>query len=378
MIGPVPADRHYSMAIWDGDRKSFRLRQAWQSLSAHREEPGALFRSAKFFDYLTEAEPEVRLDVLVVEDVGAGEIVGVVPTKISLFELPFTLGNRIWWRLRLKRINILGSEPLVPETPEVYDGLFLTLSQRYPDAQVVYMDAVPLDSRLWQHIRTSRTVRRLYHIHVMHGFRQCHSVLVPSSIDAYRKKLGRKRRYNFMRQERLLQERIVSPLRLKTIEAPDEVPQLFEAMRQLKVSQKDHSSLSDREYACLSAHGFLLCFVLAAEDTVIGLVIGTRYGKTYKVHRIYYNEFFEKFSPGTTLWQIVFRNIIEKAEFSKVDMGFGTPAYQYRATNMVETRGRVLLFRRTFANRCRIFAHATYSSAVDFVKRRVFGDFQEE
>jgi hypothetical protein len=64
--------------------------------------------------------------------------------------------------------------------------------------------------------------------------------------------------------------------------------------------------------------------------------------------------------------------------FKDIDMGYGTPTYQYRATNIVEQKGRVLLFRRSAANRCRILAHSSFCLAVDFVKRRTGGDHRPE
>ena len=67
---------------------------------------------------------------------------------------------------------------------------------------------------------------------------------------------------------------------------------------------------------------------------------------------------------------MVLRHLIREAEFRSVDMGYGTPAYRYRATNTIVQKGKVLLFRRSIANRARILAHSSYSSAVNLIKAR--------
>ena len=49
-------------------------------------------------------------------------------------------------------------------------------------------------------------------------------------------------------------------------------------------------------------------------------------------------------------------------------MGYGNPTYRFLTTNIIEQKGRVLLFRRTATNHCRVLAHSGYSSLLNFIK----------
>jgi len=155
------------------------------------------------------------------------------------------------------------------------------------------------------------------------------------------------------------------------IDSPETVGELFAAIDVLGATgEGDEAVLGKNKYVALAEHGFLCCFVLKAGDRILGLTLGTKSGKILRIHRFFFDRNLEKYSPGTTLWQVVLRHLIRQAEFRSVDMGYGTPAYRYRATNTIIQKGKVLLFRRSMANRCRILAHSGYSSAVNLLKAR--------
>ena len=91
------------------------------------------------------------------------------------------------------------------------------------------------------------------------------------------------------------------------------------------------------------------------------------------MHRIFHDAGLNKYSPGTALWQHILRDLIERAEFAQVDMGYGDPAYRQHTTNVIEQRARILLFRRTPANRLRIALHHGYYLALASIGGRLRG-----
>jgi hypothetical protein len=68
------------------------------------------------------------------------------------------------------------------------------------------------------------------------------------------------------------------------------------------------------------------------------------------------------------------KELIVDGQFTSIYMGYGNPAYRYRATNIIEYKGRVLLYRRSLKNRLRILARLIYSALCGFIKSRIGHD----
>jgi hypothetical protein len=364
-------DSQYEISVWKDDPRSSFLRRPWESIVSAQESSAAAYQSPRYFDYLQDGNQEGELGVLTVKDRRTEAIVGVVPLKTWDYRLQFIFRARAFVEIKRRSIGILGSEPMIPENPDAFDQLFLAFARHFPESQVIYMDAVPSTSYLWHHLQTSRTIRSLYHTLILDGFREWHSVPLPNSVDEYQKKLTRKKRYNLMRQERLLQSHCGHNLQLIAVNKEDDLEYLFEAIRQLPTEKKYKFIFRKEEYVRLARHGLLHCYVLSSGEEIIGLLLGTKAGRTFKIDRFVHDPALERFSPGTTLWQLVLKDLINGREFASVDFGYGLPAYRHSSTNVIEQRGRILLFRRSITNRCLVLTYSLYSSLVQFVTEKV-------
>jgi CelD/BcsL family acetyltransferase involved in cellulose biosynthesis len=364
-------DEHYEISAWKEDHRSVALRHPWGSLASIRDSSATIYQSPEYFDYLQDIEPDALFDILTVKNAGTDAIVGVVPIKRWPYRLQFTFRASALFALEFSSIGILGSEPMIPEDPRAFDQLFSTLARQYPTAQVIYMDAVPAASRLWQHLQSSPTIRSLFHILTVQGFREWHTVPLPRSLDEYNKKLTKKKRYNLMRQERLLQDHCGNPLCLLTIDKEKDLPELFDAMNQFSMEEKFNFVFRKEEYIHSSRHNLLHCYVLKSGNKAIGILLGMKAGHAFKIDRFIYDPSLKKYSPGTSLWQLVLKDLIDRGEFTSVDFGYGLPAYQHRSTNIIQQKGRVLLFRRSLSNHCVVLAYSIYTSAINFLKNKI-------
>jgi hypothetical protein len=374
-IETLGAGRKYETAIWRDEDSSRFLDMMWERSSCPAGTLAAAYQSAAFFDYLREAEKDSRFEILTVIDARKA-IVGVVPIKLSILHLPFSIGARKVAGSRLKSASIVGSEPMIAGDAAQLDSFFLALPEHHPEIDVIYMSEVPLGGDLWRYLSASATIRERYHLHVMDGFRECHSVPLPASLDEYYSRLHKKKRYNLARQERLLRN-LLGPLDLVSVDEPATLPELFQAIDVLTASNPK-ASASTEQYICAAKRGFLKCFVLKAGDRPIAVALGTRIGKTYRIDRFVHDESLERYSPGTTLWQMVLKELIAGGQFTSIYMGYGNPAYRYRATNIIEYKGRVLLYRRSLRNRFRILIHLTYSAVCGFIKSRIARDARSD
>jgi CelD/BcsL family acetyltransferase involved in cellulose biosynthesis len=366
---PTTSHKHYEISVWTDDHRSPELRRSWQSFASSRESATAIYQSPEYFDYLQAIERDGRCEILTVKDSRTGTLVGIIPIRMSVYRLQYTLGSRTLIGVRLKSIGILGSEPLIPQDPAAFDELFVAIAHLYPESQVIYMDTVPSTSYLWHHLQTSTAIKGLYRTLVIGGFREWHSIRLPKSMEEYYKKLPRKKRYNLMRQERQLQEHCKDPLHLFTVKKEEDLPILFDAIEKLPTGKYDFVFRKE-EYVHLARYGLLHCYVLKSGRNVIGLLLGIRAGAALRIDRLAHDPSLERFSPGTTLWQSVLRDMIGSGEFTTADFGYGLPAYRHRSTNDIEQKGRILLFRRSVANSCLIFTYSCYSSAVHFIRNK--------
>jgi CelD/BcsL family acetyltransferase involved in cellulose biosynthesis len=363
-------DESYEVSLWRNDFESSLLRQPWELLSRQRESVTAFYQSPRYFDYLQDSEPESRFDIMTVNRGGTGTVVGVVPLKVWTYRLRFALLSRTFIDVGLKSTGIIGSEPMLPEDPAAFDSLFLSLVRRYPESQIFYMDAVPATSYLWRHLRTSPAIRRHFHRLVLDGFRESHSVPVPTSVDAYQKTLSRKKRYNLKRQERLLEAHCGQPLRMLVITEEKDLRELFDAIKQLPATKKRDFVFREAAYMHLSRYEFLHCYILKSGDDVLAVLLGIKAGKTLKTTGVFHDLSLDRYSPGTTLWHRALTHLIGFGEFTQVDFGCGFPAYRHRSTNIIEQKGQVLLFRRSIVNRCLVLAYSCFSSAVKVLRTR--------
>jgi hypothetical protein len=364
-------DQQYEVSAWTGDHRSELLRRPWELFTSSREPSAAAYQSPQYFDFLHDGNRDDLFVVLTVKNKRTDAIVGIVPVRLWTYRLRFTFRARTFFEVGRSSVGILGSEPMIPDDPQAFDELFVAFTRQYPESQVIYMDAVPPTSYLWRHLQTSPKIRSLYYTLVMDGFREWHYLPLPKSLDEYYKKLTRKKRYNLMRQERLLQAHGGHTLRLVTINKEEDIDYLFAALENFPPEKKHNLVFRKEEYIRLSRFGLLHCYILHSGEDIVGLLLGTKTGKIFRINRFFHNPSLKKFSPGTTLWQLVLKDIISSGEFTRVDFGYGLPAFRHSSTNVVEQRGRILLFRRSLANRCLVLAYSFYSTLVRFVTNKV-------
>jgi len=367
----ISAGRGYDVSVHYQHSLSFSLKDQWNRLADACANPGAVYQSPSYSEYLTRISSDHRVDLVVIYNKQDGQASGFVPVQHAYALLPWSARATRLGGIKLKSINLLGSEPNIPETFEAFDEVFSSIFDLDSATQVINMESIPADSFTWQYLTTSDYISTHYFIYVMHGFRDCHTVNIPASLESYHASLTRKKRYNLGRQKRSLEATLGQELSLFRIDKVADLHHLFSAIRELKVPASHDSILSESEFALACEYGFALCYVLKCGSKILGFALGTKSKATYRIHRFYYDKSFVKYSLGTTLWQEILRDLITCRCFVKVDMGFGAPTYQYNATNEVEKRGNVLLVRRSYLNFGLLKFYQIYSSIKSRVKHTV-------
>ena len=356
----------YAAYVWQGEPHWNHLHQSWNNLIALQNLPCAIYQSPSYFEYLESTEDH-KLDLLAICTEAGDPIVGLTPVQELLLDIPFCVGRHPLVTAHVPCLRVLGSEPMVPKTREAHDRLFALITRHFRHLSVVEMDAVSVDGFLWHYLFSSPLIRNNYLVHVLHGIRDCHFVHLPQSIEEYRRRLGRKLRHNLERQQRVLERQLQAPLTLELLNREDQVPLMLQAMQSLEVKGV---GITRERLVAATQQGFHYCFILKAGERIIGVAAGAKSKDIYRLHHLCYDKALEKYSPGTTLWHQVLRFLIQDPDFKGIDMGYGAPVYPSRRMNTVYKRGKVLLFRRTFANRCLITALSAFSASVAFIKAK--------
>jgi CelD/BcsL family acetyltransferase involved in cellulose biosynthesis len=347
------------------------IKDQWNRLASACKSPGAVYQSPSYSEYLAKTMPARRVDLIILSNDNDSHTLGFVPIQHFYVLLPWSSRATTLGGIKLKSINLLGSEPNIPETSRAFDEVFSLINVSYKSAQVISMESIPADSFTWRYVSTSKYISENYFVYVLHGFRDCHIVNIPASLEAYHASLTRKKRYNLSRQKRLLENHLGQKLSLIAIDSVTDLHQLFSALKELKVPTTHESTLSESEFKFASEYGFTLCYILKCGEQTVGMAIGTKSNSIYKIHRFYYDNSLKKYSVGTTLWQEILCDIITRGSFSKVDMGYGAPTYQYHLTNHIEKRGNVLLVRRSNLNRTLLHFYSLYRNLLLLIKQRL-------
>ena len=372
MVGSTANAGVFSMEFFPpNEEHSIEVRCAWDSMLAVRLNSDLPHQSPDFFNFLQDTEDALNIGLLAVRVDKTGNLVGIVPLRIMPFHLRYAVGHALLAEPGFPSVTILGSEPLLPESPELYYEFFNNILNKYKSCTVICMQQVPTNSFLWRYIQSSPALRRQFLLYVPQGVRNCHRIPVPPTENAYMEKMSAKKCYNLRRQEKLLSHAGNGILELVRIDKPELLPLFFSAHDHLAPNKgrKRKHDLTHSEYFSLAAKGLLLCYVLKCGEKPCALSMGLRYGPVYRIYRFYHDHALARFSPGTTLQQMLIRDVISIGGISSIDLGFGTPAYEHASTNEIEQRGEIVLFRRTFANRLYIASHATFSVLVAQIKK---------
>jgi hypothetical protein len=365
----VDASKIYGVSLHSLDNLPRNVEDQWSISAGASKKPGAAYQSPSYSNYLAKTASNRKVELIVVSSKYDDHALGFAPMQHTNVLLPWSSRARAIGGIKLSSIDLLGSEPNIPETFQVYDDVFSLLMKEARNIRVINLEMVPANSFTWRYVSTSKAVLRRYFVYVLHGFRECHLIKIPISLEIYNATLTRKKRYNLGRQKRLLEAHLGNNVTLTAIDSVADLDNLFLAIKALNVPKMHESTLSRSEFTCACENGLTLCYVLKCETRVLGLAIGTKSKCVYNIHRFYYDKSLKNYSIGTTLWQEILRDLIARGSFCKVDMGYGAPTYNYRSMNDIEMRANVLLVRRSYSNYALFAFYSSYRSLIFRLKQ---------
>lgn len=342
------------------------LARAWRQLLDGSPSTEKIYQSPEFFRYMVDtADPaEGQFELLVINRKSDGEIVGIVPVRTITQSVDFRFGPRTLFGATLPCVQLLGSAPMLAAEPGLTRQLMHHLLEHFPGHHAISMQALP--QSLYQEYCQGHGLDS----YVFNGWRDCHTIALPGTFDAYLQKFSSKKRYNLARQVRQLAKE-AGEVEVTRIEQPSQVAQMFAAMKGI-ISQRIYDNLPRQaRFESVAANGMLLSYVITAGDEPVGVIVATRSGEVWHVHNIYSAPRYMHLSVGTSTVHLALEDLVTNFSFSDADFGYGTPNHDFRSTHVLKRRGHVMLYRPGSRVGLLLSAHRMYDGAHAALVKRV-------
>jgi hypothetical protein len=328
----------FEATIAAADSTCAELEHTWNRMLEDGRSPERLYQTPAFVQHLRETSArENKWELMLVRRRGDARVVGIIPVRIGKKEIQLRLGPVSMFKRSIQVAQVLGSVPLLQHDEDELLGFVLKkLLERHPDCRALLMQAVPMEM-----VGDLRGLNNLSH-YLLRGWRDCHTVPLPPTVDDYLQKFSSKKRYNLSRQVRLLSKG-EEEARLVRITEPAQIPELMAAVHALPCAQAQ----ANRQHALesLARNGLLLCYVLQRGSEVLALIVGSRCRAVWHVHNIHCTAKYPGLSIGTSITHLATQDVIEHLALKLADFGYGTPNQEYRATHVLKRRGTVMVCR---------------------------------
>lgn len=346
----------FALPFWRGE---------WRRLLTASNSPEKIYQTPEFFRFLFDSQERGsdRFELYAIKDCAHGNLVGMIPVRISGTSLAFQLGSLRVCTFRPRIIRLLGTVPLMPDDPVLLHQLIAHFLTIFPKCAAVSMQAYPVE------MKASLRADPAHVPYLMHGWRDCHTIPLPEDFPAYMARINAKKRYNLARQYRLL-EQATGPLTLLRIDQSTQVKELSDGIAVL-APPNGVQHVNARDYRILAANRLLLSYVLRSADAVVAVITGTRYGDTWHVHQIMYAPQHRHLSAGAVVMHAALEDVITHFTFTHADFGYGEPGHRFASTHVLQRRAHVLMARAGSWHRLLFSAYVNYEHLHTACVRRV-------
>jgi len=256
------------------------------------------------------------------------------------------LGDFRVLRLPMLRLRLVGID--FPEDELAYDMLWVELES--DDCDAVFLDAVPVESFVWQYARRADDSFRIY----LPGDPSPRPrIRISGTFEAYLKQFSARHRHNLRRRVSKFQEEC-SPMRVERYTAPEQVAPFLELA--LLVSRKTYQwkvfnrGLTDtgvltRRLEFAAANGWFRSYILFSGDKPVAFVAGWQRQGIYDHHEIGYDPDYRKYAPGTVLHMAMIEDLFSADPPGILDFG-SYAKYKEELSTESYPEGRMFLFKR--------------------------------
>lgn len=369
MITTLKPISKYEIEYVKLDDRNENFIAVWRRLLSNSSSPEKIYQTPDFFEFLHKTNNGLdRIDLLSIKLLETGETIGIVPIRFRTLSFEFCLGAKTFAAPTMETIVLLGTIPLFPMLPNLFEELLMYLFVQFPSCNAISLPALPVDSDFHSYVRNSATIENQWPTHVLHGWRECHVIPLVNDFEKYLQQFSAKKRFNLKRQVRLLREHGNGELHLNRIEFPEQVADLIKARNAVTPSDILASLSTERVLSGLAQQGLLHSYILRSGTQVYAVILATRSEHVLHIHNILYPEDLARMSVGVSILHLAIEDLINNFRFVSIDLGYSNPTHNHQSSNLIEIRGHMLLLRKSWKNRFLCFTHQCYVRQLEILK----------
>jgi CelD/BcsL family acetyltransferase involved in cellulose biosynthesis len=365
----------WSLLVSGPDSAATSLRQSWREMLAATEDPFMIYQSPEWFDLMRDDPAAPDSPHLATRRNANRELVGLVPLYPTEEPCQFPLTYGYAYKTRPKKmLHIASGRLLLPSGDRWFDGLFASLARRASEGRILKVSNVPVESPLHRYLETSPLLKRQYCLFAVPGLTRVHTIPLTPSYDEFLAKYSSKKRYNLRRQIRQLEQAARGGLELRRYDSEGSLPDFFHYWDQLLAGTgappPTPAALARREayQRRLARNGLFCCYVLMDGTRPVAAIRGRRYDPVFMLDITRHDREYEAYSPGSCLLHMVIEQLIGGRSTNLINLGYGDPNAEYRATNLVLDHASYWLFPRTWKTRLFHMGYSNFRRGLSAVK----------
>ena len=351
---PSPAPR---VEVLGPDRvaEDATLLAEWQRRAEASRSIYRLYHSPIWWEHLRATRGADALRLVLVRE-SDRRISAIVPCELRTHRITRHVAGRHLALGQSPGFDLLASEPLADDRPEVFDAVIRGLWQAFPSLDVCRLKSLSTSTPLWRFLNGPE-LKSTPALVVNDGdFREFYSIHLPRGWAEYLTRFTSKQRNDLQRKQRLLSKNLGSPVTFRRLTATADVDELYGDMT--LVAERARFRLGRKLPARASlldaaARGLLRSYVLYGGNLPLAYVIGYQAFDVYHYSDVAFSDDVARLSPGTVLLFHVIQDVCEDRPAHWFNFGLGGAEYKRRFCNVTSTDATVYVLYPTYKNRLR-------------------------
>ena len=367
----------YTTKLFTSPQEINAIAGAWNELRQRQPHP-ELKLHPEWLLHRTRWQTNSRMAVVALYDGRA--LVGVVPFVLQ----PWTWACRFAYarviNFPVRRADLCGETLLAPDDPAAHDAIFKALVGTGLPCDMIFLEALPTDSRLWRAVQESPIVRGALWLYAPKSPGPHWFIRLPETLEAYLGKFSGKTRQTLQYKVRRLEKRATAPVRVERITAPEQVPAFLAHVARVsslswqgrRLQKQVSASEATRAYFTeLAERGWLRSYLLLSGSQGIAFVVGMQADGVYYYDEPGYDPAWASYSPGAVMLYRLLEDLFAHHRPQWFDFGSGDLEYKrFYGNECVEAVNVYLLRRSAYMGLARM-AHRSLTAVEDLLRRSV-------
>jgi CelD/BcsL family acetyltransferase involved in cellulose biosynthesis len=293
---------------------------------------------------------------LVVVRESDGRISAIVPCELRRHRITRRVAGHHLALGQSQGFDLLASEPLADDRPEVFDAVIRGMWQAFPGIDICRLKSLSTTTPFWRFLNGPE-LKSTPALVVNDGdFREFYSIHLPRGWADYLTRFSSKQRNDLQRKQRLLSKNVGSPVTFRRLTATADVDELYDDMA--LVAERARFRLGRKLPARASLldaaeRGLLRSYVLYGGNVPLAYIVGYQAFDVYHYSDVAFSDDLARLSPGTVLLFHVIQDVCEDRPAHWFNFGLGEAEYKRRFCNVTSKDATIYVLFPTYRNRLR-------------------------